>query len=324
MPKKTENNLPKTLLQAVQHFADEGAAIETVANLRWPDGEQHCPKCGSVAKHYFMKTRKRWKCRDCRHQFSVKVGTIFEDSPIKLAKWLPAIWLLANCKNGISSYELARALGVTQKTAWFMLHRIRLAMQDEDGFLRKMDGEVEADEVYIGGKAKNMHAERRKRIIRGTGGHDKTAAIGLLERPRNSPHSLVRTRVLSEVTQRTMQGYVRENVEPGSNLYTDRHWGYFGLASDYMHDVVDHVTSYVEGRVHTNGLENFWSLVKRAVHGTYVSIEPFHVFRYLDEQAFRFNNRETDDSNRFLRVLRDIVGKRLTYDELTGRTRRPA
>ena len=269
-----------------------------------------------------MKTRKRWKCRDCRHQFSVKVGTIFEGSPIKLSKWMPAVWMLANSKNGISSYELARALGVTQKTAWFMLHRIRLAMQDED--FRMFDGEVEADEVYIGGKAKNMHMERRKRIIKGTGGHDKTAVMGLLERPRGAAHSLVRAMVLDRVTQERMQGEIRKNVEPGSALYTDRHWGYFGLSKQYMHDVVDHVSVYVKGRVHTNGIENFWSLVKRALHGTYVSIEPFHVFRYIDEQAFRFNTRKANDGQRFVRLVKHVVGKRLTYDELTGRNLRPA
>ena len=316
------DSTPQTLLQAVTFFADNDAAIQYVADMRWPDGEQACPKCGSIAEHYFMKTRKRWKCRDCRHQFSVKVGTIFEGSPIKLSKWMPAVWMLANSKNGISSYELARALGVTQKTAWFMLHRIRLAMQDED--FRMFDGEVEADEVYIGGKAKNMHMERRKRIIKGTGGHDKTAVMGLLERPRGAAHSLVRAMVLDRVTQERMQGEIRKNVEPGSALYTDRHWGYFGLSKQYMHDVVDHVSVYVKGRVHTNGIENFWSLVKRALHGTYVSIEPFHVFRYIDEQAFRFNTRKANDGQRFVRLVKHVVGKRLTYDELTGRNLRPA
>ena len=312
----SKNDTPKTLLEAVQYFADEDAAIHFVADMRWPDGEQECGKCGSVAKHYFMKTRKRWKCRDCRHQFSVKVGTIFEGSPIRLSKWMPAVWMLANCKNGISSYELGRALGVTQKTAWFMLHRIRLAMQDDD--FRMMGGEVEVDETYIGGKAKNMHRARRKRIIRGTGGHDKVAVMGMLERAEGAGHSLIRTHILDRPTKERMQGEIRKNVETGASIYTDRHWGYYGLSQDYIHDVVDHVTAYVKGRVHTNGLENFWSLVKRAIHGTYVSIEPFHVFRYLDEQAFRFNTRKANDGQRFMRLIKHVVGKRLSYAELTG------
>ena len=308
--------VPATLLQAVQYFADEEEAIAFLASVRWPDGEQVCPKCGSVGEHYWLQNQKRWKCRDCRKQFSIKVGTIFEDSAIKLSKWLPAVWLLVNCKNGISSAELGRDLGVTQKTAWFMLHRIREALRV--GSFEKMDGEVEADETYIGGKAKNMHRAKRKRVIKRTGGHDKTAVMGLLERPRGAAHSLIRTMVLDEVTQRRMQGEIRKNVEPGASIYTDRHWGYHGLSSEYMHEVVDHAAEYVRGNVHTNGLENFWSLVKRAIHGTYVSIEPFHVFRYLDEQAFRFNHRQDNDPGRFVTALRGIIEKRVTYSELTG------
>jgi transposase-like protein len=314
---KDKNQTVATLLDAIQHFADEYEAIQYVARLRWLEGEQHCPHCGSVAEHYWLPSRKAWKCRDCRKVFSVKVGTIFEGSPIKLGKWLPAMWMLANCKNGISSYELARALGVTQKTAWFMLHRIREAMKN--GSLGKMDGEVEADETYIGGKAKFMHKSRRERIIHGTGGMDKTAVMGLLERPRGSEHSLVRTMILDDTTKARMQAEVRKNVAPGAAVFTDAHSGYRGLSKAYMHEVVDHASTYVEGKVHTNGLENFWSLVKRTLHGTYVSIEPFHVFRYLDEQAFRFNNRKANDAQRFVRLVREAVGKRLDYETLTGR-----
>lgn len=311
----------ETLFQAIQYFADENEAVEYVASFRWPSGEQECPHCGSVAMHYFLKPRRAWKCRDCRKVFSVKVGTIFEDSPVKLGKWLPAMWLLANCKNGISSYELARDLGVTQKTAWFMLHRIRLAMQ-AGSFEKKMRGKVEADETYIGGKAKNMHLAKRKRVIRGTGGMDKIAVMGLLERPRGAEHSLVRTTVLDKVTKRRIQAEIDKHIAPGATVMTDKFLSYSGVKVNHVHEVIDHAVAYVRGSVHTNGLENFWSLVKRTLHGTYVSIEPFHVFRYLDEQAFRFNNRKANDGQRFIRLVREIVGKRLTYDQLTGADRR--
>ena len=317
----TKNQTIDTLLDAIRYFADEYEAIQYVANLRWPSGEQACPKCGVISEHYWLAPRKSWKCRDCRKVFSIKVGTIFEGSPIQLSKWLPAMWMLANCKNGISSYELGRALGVTQKTAWFMLHRIREAMNDDDGFFNKMDGEVEVDGTYIGGKAKNMHKARRQRVIRGTGGMNKTAVMGLLERPRGAGHSLVRTHVLHEDDGKRLQAAIRSNVEPGSSLYTDGHVSYIGLARDYGHEVVNHAVEYVRGRVHTNGLENFWSLVKRAIHGTYVSIEPFHVTRYIDEQAFRFNTRKANDGQRFRWLLNEIVGKRLTYSKLTGADR---
>jgi len=315
-----QKKAPETLLQAVQFFADPGVAHDFVAHLRWPDGEQTCPHCGSEAEHYFLKSRRVWKCRDCRKQFSIKVGTIFEDSAIGLSKWLPAMWMLANSKNGISSYELARALGVTQKTAWFMLHRIRLAMQSDDS--GKMNGEIEADETYIGGKAKFMHRTKRERVIHGTGMMDKVAVMGLLERPRGAEHSLVRTTVLSDTGKVRLRAEIQKNVEHGAALYTDQQTGYLGLSKDYMHDVVDHASAYVKGRVHTNGLENFWSLVKRAIHGTYVSIEPFHVFRYLNEQAFRFNTRKANDGERFRRLLRDGLARRLTYAALTGADRR--
>lgn len=311
-----QKKAPETLLQAVAYFADKDVALDFLKGIRWPEGKQICPHCGSEAEHYFLKSRRVWKCRDCRKQFSIKVGTIFEDSPISLSKWLPAIWMLANCKNGISSYELARALGVTQKTAWFMLHRIREAMKNEsDGF---MHGEIEVDETYIGGKARNMHRTRRRRIIHGTGGMDKTAVMGLLERPRGAEHSLVRTAILNETTQARMHAEIRKNVAPGAALYTDAFRAYRGLKKDFAHEVVDHAALYVQGRVHTNGLVNFWSLVKRAIHGTYVSIEPFHVFRYIDEQAFRFSTRKANDGERFRSLVKAIIGKRLDYATLSG------
>lgn len=309
-------SIPKTLVEAVRYFEDEDVALAFVANIRWPKGEQVCPKCGSVGEHYFLKNQRRWKCRDCRKQFSIKVGTVFEDSPLPLSKWLPAVWLLANCKNGVSSYELARAIDVTQKTAWYMLHRIRLAMEDGNGIGGQMEGEVEADETYVGGLAKNMHEARRERVITGTGGHNKTAVLGILHRGEDG--NRVRARVIKKPDKEAVQQEIRKHVRRGSSVYTDRHWAYRGLDADYLHEAIDHVKAYVRGRVHTNGLESFWSLLKRAVRGTYVSIDPFHLFRYVDEQAFRFNHRQQSDAERFMAMLSSVVGKRLTYTSLTG------
>jgi transposase-like protein len=244
----------------------------------------------------------------------LKVGTIFEDSAIPLEKWLPTVWLLANCKNGISSYEVARALGVTQKTAWFMLHRVRKAMQSDS--FGKLGGEVEVDETFIGGKARNMHLDKREEKITGTGGKDKAAVLGFLRRGGE-----VRAGVIPNRKKATLQGMVRGQVAPGTALYSDSLASYEGLNADFSHQVVDHAVEYVRGRVHTNGLENFWSLLKRGIKGTYVSVEPFHLARYLDEETFRYNNRDEEigDAGRFSAALAKIVGKRLTYDELTGK-----
>ena len=313
--RKKHDDAPETLLEAAQYFADEDVALTFLANLRWPSGEQVCPKCGSEREHGYLKSVRRWKCRDCRGQFSIKVGTIFEDSPIPLGKWLPAMWMLANCKNGISSYELARDLGVTQKTAWFMLHRLRLALQS--GNFDKMDGDVEVDETFIGGRARFMHKSKRKRVIKGTGGMGKVAVMGLLER-HGSDGSQVRTKVMGGFRKHHIQAEIREHVEPGANVYSDAFRCYNGLEDNFFHSVIDHAERYVDGLVHTNGLENFWSLLKRAVKGTYVSVEPFHLFRYLDEQTFRFNNRKDSDRGRFLTALCNVLHKRLTYSELTG------
>jgi len=254
----------------------------------------------------------------------VKLGTIFEDSPIGLDKWLPALWMLANSKNGISSYELARALGVTQKTGWFMLHRIRLAMQTRTW--AKMKGAVEADETFIGGKAKFMHWSKRNRVIRGTGGMDKTPVLGILERGRDGKASRVRATVAKNLNQREVRGHVLATVEKGSHLYTDTtmQYGRGKLPKVYQHEMINHAKEYVRGQVHTNSLENFWSLFKRAIKGTYVSVDPFHLFRYVDEQVRRFNERTTNDRARFVSVLADIVGRRITYRDLTGANLGPA
>jgi transposase-like protein len=304
-----------TLRDAILYFADFEHCRQFMMELRWPDGVVKCPHCGSERVTWLAKARV-WKCYGNHPQprFSLKTGTIFEDSPLPLEKWLPTAWLIINCKNGISSYEVHRGLGVTQKTAWFMLHRIRLAMQD-DFFGSKLGGEVEADETFIGGKSRNMHVSKRQRRITGTGGKDKTAVMGMLERGGQ-----VRTIVVPSRKREALQTEVRKHVEAGSALYTDSLPSYSGLAQEYAHAVVDHAVAYVDGRVHTNSLENFWSLLKRGIAGTYVSVEPFHLFRYLDEQSFRFNNRRGNDAGRFNRVLSQIVGKRLTFADLTGKS----
>jgi len=305
---------PTTLIDAIRYFADDDACLAFVANLRWPDGIK-CPRCES-AEHSFLATRRLWKCKGCKKQFSVKVGTIFEGSPLGLDKWLPALWMIANCKNGISSYELARALGVTQKTAWFMLHRIRLAMQTET--FGKIGGEVKVDETFIGGRARFMHKNKRREKIKGTGPMGKAAVIGLLARHGEDGHSTVRAKVVPNTRKKTLGPEVRQYVEAGAEVFTDALKSYSDLSADFVHQVIDHAECYAEGRIHTNEIENFWSLLKRAIKGTYVSVEPFHLFRYLDEQTFRFNTRKMSDGVRFIRTASQIVGKRLTYAALIG------
>src|SRR6266705_1699473 len=294
---------PKTLQQAIIYFADPKNCREYLVARRWPDGVT-CPRCDSK-NVLFLEKYNRWHCREKHNapQFTLKTGTIMEDSPIGLDKWMTAMWQIVNCKNGISSYEIHRALGITQKTAWFLDHRIRLALTS--GSFEKLTGEIEADETFIGGKARNMHVGKRQRRITGTGGKDKTAVMGIMERGGK-----VRTVVIANRKKKALQAEVKKHVEAGSALYTDALLSYEGLASDYAHQVVDHAVQYVDGRVHTNGLENFWSLLKRSISGTYVSVEPFHLFRYVDEQSFRFNERDNDNAGRFAEVLTGIVGKR--------------
>lgn len=309
----TKTGLPGTLLEAIKYFSDPDTCLAFMVGLRWANGID-CPRCGSD-QNSFLSTRRIWKCKGCQKQFSVKLGTVFEDSPIGLDKWLPSLWLVVNCKNGISSYELARALGVTQKSAWFMLHRLRLALQTES--FGKIGGEVEVDETYIGGKARNMHKSKRAKL-QATGGYGKAAVMGLLERHGEDGHSTVRTSVVPNARRSSLGPVLREQVEEGTVVYSDALQSYTFLSEDYIHQVIDHAESYAEGRVHTNGLENFWSLLKRGIKGTYVSVEPFHLFRYLDEQCYRFNTRKMSDGLRFVRAAAAVVGKRLTYAALIG------
>jgi transposase-like protein len=305
------NNLPKTLMEAIRYFSDTDICINFIANMRWENGIAVCPNC-EATETSFLSTRKIWKCKKCKKQFSVKVGTIFEDSPIGLDKWLAAMWLIVNAKNGISSYEIHRAIGITQKSAWFLLHRIRVAM--ETGSIEKLSGCVEVDETYIGGAAKNMHAKKRKEKIKGRGMNHKTAVMGMLSRTDRK----VKAKVIAWADTPTLQENIHANIESGSIVMTDDHGGYRRMSDEYIHGVINHAVEYVNGHIHTNGIENFWSLLKRSIKGTYVSVEPHHLQKYVEEQAFRYNEKDGNDQDRFLELLQGISGKRLTYVQLIG------
>lgn len=322
-------HLPETLIEATVYFDNPDNCLKEIVRLRWPDGVVKCPTCGSENVS-FLKTRRLWKCATDhpKRQFSAKVGSIMEDSAIPLNKWLVAMWLIANCKNGISSYELARDIGVKQKAAWFVLHRVRAAMHPTRTG-RPFEGEVEADETFVGGRGRYMHGERKARVLKGrqSGLIGKTAVLGLLERHGDDGHSVVHTEVVTHRRRRNLQGPIRQHVKMDgkTTLYSDALKSYEPVTpkgwkpSDlYIHKVIDHAEAYAMGRVHTNGMENYWSLLKRMIKGTYVSVEPFHLFRYLDEQAFRFNHRKMTDAERFALTASSIFGKRLTFDELTA------
>ncbi len=318
---------PDNLLAAVRYFSDLKVCNEYMRGIKWPGGEPCCHRCGSTAV-YELSTRPVLKCRDCKKQFSYKVGTIFEDSPLGLDKWFVAVWCIANCKNGISSHELGRALDITQKSAWFMLHRVREAMRS--GSFVKLAGTVETDETFIGGEAKNMHPHKRAKRIRGRGAVGKRIVHGMIQRgePKKKGEtkaerearkfSTVRAAVVESTEAKEILPEIRAGITVGAVVYSDAHAAYQELWKNYVHDVIDHATEYVRGTVHTNGMENFWSLLKRTLKGTYVSVEPFHLQRYVDEQVCRFNNRKTDDGDRFAGVMSNVVGRRVTWRQLTA------
>jgi transposase-like protein len=315
---------PVTLQQAIVYFSDADRAFRYAVELRWPDARIDCPRCGSDS-HSFVKTRRIWFCKGCKKQFTVKVGTIFEDSPISLDKWMTAVWMIVNAKNGVSSYEIARSIGVTQKSAWFMLHRIREAMRN--GSFVKMGGSdqgpVEIDETFVGPNPQRMHASRRLKLQHAiTQRTNKTAVMGMLDRETRQ----VRANVIPNVKRETLQNAILNNLEGGATIYTDQFSAYDRLpaAKAFIHETVNHMEEYVRGEVHTQGIENFWALLKRTLRGTYVAVEPFHLDRYVTEQVFRFNNRATkdnplNDADRFALAMMQVSGKRLTYSNLTGK-----
>ena len=324
-----ERTIPQNLIEVTRYFADPDVCVDFVAAMRWPDGIT-CPHCDGKRVSY-LSSRRIWKCmaKECHKQFSAKTGTVFEDSPIPLDKWLTALWLVVNSKNGISSWEIHRSVGVTQKSAWFMMHRIRLALRTQDwgnGGMGSSGGPVEVDEAFVGGNPKNWHLSKRVKRVRFTPSEEKledhkTAVVGLLDRETRQ----VRAKVVPNVKREVLQDAILNNVVGTGTVYTDGLKSYSNLpALAFIHETVDHLNEYVRGEVHTNGIENFWSLLKRGLRGTYVAVEPFHLERYVDEQVFRYNNRATrrnplNDADRFILALSQIAGKRLTYAELTGK-----
>lgn len=310
---------PKTLQEAILYFSDPANCREYLMARRWADGVI-CPKCGSTDIIYLEKYN-RWHCR-AKHaapQFTLKTGTIMEDSPIGLDKWLMAMWQIVNSKNGISSYEVHRAIGITQKSAWFLEHRIRLALAD--GTFEKLSGTVEADETMVGGKLVNMHRRSKRKIQANTSANwGKTVVLGLLQR-----EGKVRAAVAPSRHKHQIHSNIIANVEPGSTLYTDEFASYNELPATFTREVVNHIQGYVNGKVSTNQMENFWSLLKRGLKGTYVSVDPAHLQAYVDEQVFRFNNRkDMNDADRFDVAVRQIVGKRLTWNALIGKEGAPS
>lgn len=308
---------PKTFMEAIEYYSDPEVAFEEAKALVYPNGV-HCPTCGRTDVR-FIATRKMWECKEkhAKRQFSVKLGNIMEDSPLPLKIWFAALWSVANDKNGISSYEFARKTGITQKSAWHVLHRCRLAMKV--GGLDKMDGTV--DESYIGGKQKNMHKAQREARAKLDGSHfrQKTIVMGVLKRTSDKALSHVRVQLVQSTAVGHILPVIRKHVEPGAEIMSDTMPAYTALRRDYTHQTVNHAAEeYVRGRVHTNGIENFWALLKRTLGGTYVSVEPFPLQRYLDEQSWRFNERKLTDGQRFRKLASSIVGLRLTWKELTG------
>lgn len=299
----------ETIIEAVRQFADPQVAHDFFVQIRWPNGVVACPRaCGSV-KVAYMPKRRRWYCNDCKGQFTAKVGTIFEDSPIGFDKWLPAIWLIASNRNGISSCELARALHVQQRTAWFMLHRIREAMRNES--FEKMRGPVEADETYVGGKY-NTRRDHLGRAQRKGPNYNKTTVMGIVQRQGG-----IRAFVIPSTRGLMLADRLRQHVAPGATVYTDAAAAYGKLSDKYVHHLINHATEYVRGHIHTNSIEGFGPVFKRTIKGTYVAPRPQHLQAYVEEQVFRFNERENSDGMRLIKTLDWTNGKRLKYKELT-------
>jgi transposase-like protein len=295
---------PTTLVEAVRYFSNPDICIEHVAALRWPTGVV-CPTCGRVDASYLEK-EKRWQCksRHAHRQFSVKIGTIFEDSPLGLDKWLPAVWMIVNAKNGVSSYEIARALGVTQKTAWFMDHRIRAAMEYGTFDKGKLDSPVEADETYVDGKAREQDGRFS----------NKTAIVGVVEKKKHVGQ--IKAFATKQADATNTMPFLNANLEVGTTLRTDESKIYSRANRTFIHESVNHSEKeYARGAVSTTTIDGFWNLFKRSYKGTYTHLAPDHLDRYVKEHTYRYNTRMLNDGERFTQWFSGC-NQRLTYKSL--------
>lgn len=296
-----------SLFDLFEAFPDEQSCIDHLKAIRWRDGA-FCPHCGGT-KVYEFSDRKTFKCGDCRQRFSVKVGTIFQDTKLPLRKWFMAIWLITSHKKGIASTQLAKDLKITQKSAWFVLHRLRHAARTKS-FNAPLNGTVESDETFVGGREKNKHAH--KRIEGAKGGAGKTVVFGMLERDGD-----LRAGVIGDLKAKTIQSVIRQHVAPGATVMTDEHPSYVGLDGDFNHHAVNHTArEFVRHyTIHTNGIESVWALLKRQIIGIHHWVSPKHLDRYVAEMAWRFNRRDMAESDR-MNALFGCVEGRLTYKAL--------